>query len=103
LHSGRVRSTQHIVGRAGRDEMNPSLAPPSTSRTDAACVWGPPSWSIERVMYGGTQVLVIAVLATVLSTIVARATQLAGTDAGVIYEYDEPREVFLPRATERCT
>jgi GAF domain-containing protein len=39
-------------------------------------------------------------LETVLSTIVARATQLASTDAGVIYEYDEPREVFLPRATE---
>jgi two-component system, NtrC family, sensor kinase len=39
-------------------------------------------------------------LRTVLSTIVARATQLSGTDAGVIYEYDEPREVFVPRATE---
>src|SRR5205807_10607000 len=38
-------------------------------------------------------------LQAVLSTIVARATQLSGTDAGVIYEYDEPREVFLPRAT----
>ena len=38
-------------------------------------------------------------LRTVLSTIVARATQLSGTDAGVIYEYDEQREVFLPRAT----
>jgi GAF domain-containing protein len=39
-------------------------------------------------------------LQTVLGTIVARATQLSGTDAGVIYEYDEQREVFLPRATE---
>jgi signal transduction histidine kinase len=39
-------------------------------------------------------------LQTVLSTIVARATQLSGTDAGVIYEYDEQREVFVPRATE---
>jgi signal transduction histidine kinase len=39
-------------------------------------------------------------LQTVLSTIVARATQLSDTDAGVIYEYDEQREVFLPRATE---
>ena len=38
-------------------------------------------------------------LRTVLSTIVARATQLSGTDAGVIYEYDEWREVFVPRAT----
>jgi len=37
----------------------------------------------------------------VLSTIVARATQLTGVDAGVIYEYDEQREVFEPRATER--
>jgi GAF domain-containing protein len=40
-------------------------------------------------------------LQTVLRTIVARATQLAGVDAGVIYEYDEQREVFVPRATER--
>jgi GAF domain-containing protein/CheY-like chemotaxis protein len=39
-------------------------------------------------------------LQTVLSTIVARSMQLAGTDAGVIYEYDEAREVFMPRATE---
>jgi two-component system, NtrC family, sensor kinase len=39
-------------------------------------------------------------LQTVLSTIVARATQLSGTDAGVIYEYDDQREVFLARATE---
>jgi GAF domain-containing protein/anti-sigma regulatory factor (Ser/Thr protein kinase) len=38
-------------------------------------------------------------LQTVLSTIVARATQLSGTDAGVIYEYAEAREVFVPRAT----
>jgi GAF domain-containing protein len=38
-------------------------------------------------------------LQTVLDTIVARATQLAGVDAGVIYEYDEHREVFEPRAT----
>ena len=38
-------------------------------------------------------------LQTVLSTIVARATQLSGTDAGVIYEYNEQREVFVPRAT----
>ncbi len=40
-------------------------------------------------------------LQTVLTTIVARATQLAGVDAGVIYEYDEQGEVFVPRATER--
>jgi GAF domain-containing protein len=39
-------------------------------------------------------------LQTVLRTIVARATQLADADAGVIYEYDERREVFEPRATE---
>src|SRR5262249_24043739 len=40
-------------------------------------------------------------LETVLSAIVARATQLSGTDAGVIYEYDEQREIFVPRATEQ--
>src|SRR5262249_12952758 len=39
-------------------------------------------------------------LPIVLSTVVARATQLSGTDAGVIYEYDEQREIFVPRATE---
>jgi two-component system, NtrC family, sensor kinase len=39
-------------------------------------------------------------LQAVLSTIVARATELSGTDAGVVYEYDKDREVFLPRATE---
>jgi GAF domain-containing protein len=39
-------------------------------------------------------------LQAVLSTIAARATHLSGTDAGVIYEYDESREVFVPRATE---
>jgi len=40
-------------------------------------------------------------LRTVLSTIVTRATHLSGTDAGVIYEYDEQREIFVPRATEQ--
>src|SRR5262249_49852789 len=40
-------------------------------------------------------------LQTVLTTIVARATQLAGANAGVIYEYDEQRALFEPRATER--
>ena len=40
-------------------------------------------------------------LETVLSAIVARATMLADADAGVIYEYDEQREIFEPRATER--
>jgi signal transduction histidine kinase len=39
-------------------------------------------------------------LQAVLSRIVARATQLSGTDAGVIYEYDEQRQIFVPRATE---
>jgi signal transduction histidine kinase/putative methionine-R-sulfoxide reductase with GAF domain len=38
-------------------------------------------------------------LQTVLQTIVAHATELSGTDAGVVYEYDEHREVFVPRAT----
>ena len=40
-------------------------------------------------------------LQAVLSMIVARATQLTGVDAGVIYEYDNQREVFEPRATDR--
>jgi signal transduction histidine kinase len=40
-------------------------------------------------------------LQTVLRTIVARATHLSGADAGVIYEYDESGEVFVPRATEQ--
>ncbi len=39
-------------------------------------------------------------LHTVLTTIVARATELAGADAGVIYEYDAAREIFERRATE---
>ncbi len=38
-------------------------------------------------------------LATVLTTIVARANELSGTDAGVIYEYDERAESFHLRAT----
>ena len=40
-------------------------------------------------------------LPTVLSTIVARAVQLSGTDCGVIYEYDEAAEVFHVRASHR--
>ncbi len=39
-------------------------------------------------------------LATVLSTIVARANQLAGADGGFVYEYDEPSEAFHLRATD---
>src|SRR5262249_14024743 len=38
-------------------------------------------------------------LQTVLSMVVTRATELSGTDAGVIYEYDELRAIFVPRAT----
>jgi signal transduction histidine kinase len=38
-------------------------------------------------------------LGTVLQTIVSRATQLAGADAGIIYEFDEGREVLELRAT----
>ena len=37
-------------------------------------------------------------LDTVLSTIVAKATQLSGTDAGTIYVFDETSEEFRPRA-----
>jgi len=40
-------------------------------------------------------------LGTVLSTIVSRANQLAGMDAGAIYEYDETREEFYLHATDR--
>ncbi len=40
-------------------------------------------------------------LETVLSTIVSRATQLAGMDAGAIYEYDEMREEFYLHTTDR--
>jgi signal transduction histidine kinase len=38
-------------------------------------------------------------LQTVLSTIVARAVQLSGTDCGIIYEYDEPTREFHLRAS----
>jgi len=36
----------------------------------------------------------------VLNTIVSRANQLAGTDGGSVYEYDEPSEAFHLRATD---
>ena len=39
-------------------------------------------------------------LETVLNTIVARATQIAGTDGGSVYEYDEGSEAFHLRATD---
>lgn len=38
---------------------------------------------------------------TVLSTIVSRATQLAGMEGGAIYEFDESRDEFRLRATDR--
>ncbi len=40
-------------------------------------------------------------LETVLTSIVSHAVQLSGTDTGTIYEYDEPTEKFLVRATYR--
>ena len=40
-------------------------------------------------------------LETVLSTIVSRATELAGMDGGAIYEYDEIREEFYLRTADR--
>jgi len=40
-------------------------------------------------------------LDTVLKTIVGRAVQLSGLDAGVIYEYDQANDLFLLRASER--
>jgi signal transduction histidine kinase/putative methionine-R-sulfoxide reductase with GAF domain len=39
-------------------------------------------------------------LETVLTTIVSRAVQLTGLEAGAIYEYDETAEVFHLRATQ---
>jgi GAF domain-containing protein/CheY-like chemotaxis protein/anti-sigma regulatory factor (Ser/Thr protein kinase) len=39
-------------------------------------------------------------LETVLRTIVSRANQLAGTDGGSVYEYDERGQVFHLRATD---
>ena len=42
-------------------------------------------------------------LETVLKTIVARAVQLTGLDAGAIYEYDERREEFHLRAAENMS
>ena len=38
-------------------------------------------------------------LETVLSTIVAKAVELSGTEAGAIYGYDEHTRVFRLRAT----
>src|SRR5262245_58722884 len=38
-------------------------------------------------------------LETVLTTIVSRAVQLSGTNAGIIYEYDEPTQLFHLRAS----
>ncbi len=42
-------------------------------------------------------------LETVLSTIVSRANDLAGMDGGAVYEYDEGREEFSLRATDRLS
>ncbi len=42
-------------------------------------------------------------LETVLSTIVSRANDLAGMDGGAIYEYDEGREEFQLRATDKLS
>src|SRR5262245_51439364 len=38
-------------------------------------------------------------LETVLTTIVSHAVQLSGTNAGIIYEYDEPTQLFQLRAS----
>jgi signal transduction histidine kinase/HAMP domain-containing protein len=40
-------------------------------------------------------------LETVLATVVSRANELAGSDGGAIYEFDEPARVFRLRATDR--
>jgi signal transduction histidine kinase/putative methionine-R-sulfoxide reductase with GAF domain len=42
-------------------------------------------------------------LETVLTTIVSRAVELAGLEAGAIYEYDEMAEVFHLRATQNLS
>ncbi len=42
-------------------------------------------------------------LPTVLDTIVAKATQLSGTEAGVMYEFDEANQEFKLRATYGMT
>jgi signal transduction histidine kinase len=42
-------------------------------------------------------------LQTVLTTIVARAVQLSGTEGGAIYEFDEESQVFHLRATHGMT
>jgi signal transduction histidine kinase len=42
-------------------------------------------------------------LETVLTTIVARAVQLSGTDGGAIYEFDEGTQEFRLRATHQMT
>ena len=42
-------------------------------------------------------------LETVLTTIVSRATELAGTDGGAIYEYDDVAEQFWLRADTRIS
>ena len=44
-------------------------------------------------------VTLLADLETVLNTIVSKATQLSGTDAGAIYVYDEAAQDFHLRAT----
>jgi signal transduction histidine kinase len=40
-------------------------------------------------------------LETVLATVVSRANELAGSDGGAIYEFDEPARLFRLRATDR--
>jgi GAF domain-containing protein len=42
-------------------------------------------------------------LQTVLTTIVARAAQLSGSDGGIIYEFDEATQTFHVRATHHVT
>jgi signal transduction histidine kinase/putative methionine-R-sulfoxide reductase with GAF domain len=42
-------------------------------------------------------------LQTVLSTIVAKAVQLSGTDAGAIYVFEEAQQLFRLRATFGCS
>src|SRR3989442_6893687 len=54
----------------------------------------------RRVLFRSVSTVSTLDLETVLTTIVSRANQLSGTDAGAIYEYDEQAEEFYLRATK---
>src|SRR5262249_1500677 len=54
----------------------------------------------QRALGGGTQARnPTPGLAAVLDTIVAKAVQLSGTDAGAIFEFDQDKQNFVLRST----